>query len=229
MKEPTIAAIIVSAGESQRMAGLDKIFAPILNKPVINYSISTFAECPEISEIVVVLAKSSIDKFKALLKQSNWKKPISYCVGGASRQDSVMAGLSLLNPCDLVIIHDGARPCITKEIVRRAINSVSETGAATAGVPTTDTIKIVGKNDAVVSTPPRESLWNIQTPQIFNYDLIRKAHLQKPNTYITDDSTLVEQMGVVVKVFWGSYNNIKITNTQDIYIVESTLSEKQEA
>ena len=229
MKEPTISAIIVSAGESQRMAGLDKIFAPILNKPVINYSISTFAECPEISEIVVVLAKSSIDKFKALLKQSNWKKPISYCVGGASRQDSVMAGLSLLNPCDLVIIHDGARPCITKEIVRRAINSVSETGAATAGVPTTDTIKIVGKNDAVVSTPPRESLWNIQTPQIFNYDLIRKAHLQKPNTYITDDSTLVEQMGVVVKVFWGSYNNIKITNTQDIYIVESTLSEKQEA
>lgn len=229
MKEPTISAIIVSAGESQRMAGLDKIFAPILNKPVINYSISTFAECPEISEIVVVLAKSSIDKFKALLKQSNWQKPISYCVGGASRQDSVMAGLSLLNPCDLVIIHDGARPCITKEIVHRAINSVSETGAATAGVPTTDTIKIVGKNDEVVSTPPRESLWNIQTPQIFNYDLIRKAHLQKPNTYITDDSTLVEQMGVVVKVFWGSYNNIKITNTQDIYIVESTLSEKQEA
>ncbi len=229
MKEPIISAIIVSAGESQRMAGLDKIFAPILNKPVINYSISTFAECPEISEIVVVLAKSRIDKFETLLKQSNWQKPISYCVGGASRQESVMAGLSLLSPCDLVIIHDGARPCITKEIIHRAINSVSETGAATAGVPTTDTIKIVGKVDTVVSTPSRESLWNIQTPQIFKYDLIRKAHLQKPNTYITDDSTLVEQMGVVVKVFWGSYSNIKITTTQDIYIVESTLTEKQEA
>ena len=149
MKEPIISAIIVSAGESQRMAGLDKIFAPILNKPVINYSISTFAECPEISEIVVVLAKSRIDKFETLLKQSNWQKPISYCVGGSRRQDSVMAGLSALNPCDLVIIHDGARPCITKEIVHNAINSVSETGAATAGVPTTDTIKIVNKNAGI--------------------------------------------------------------------------------
>ncbi len=229
MNEPIVSVIIVSAGESQRMAGLDKIFTPILDKPVINYSISTFAECPEISEIVVVVAKSRIDKFKALLEQSNWQKPISYCVGGTSRQDSVMAGLSILNPCDLVIIHDGARPCITKEIVQRAINSVSATGAATAGVPTTDTIKIVGKNDTVVSTPPRENLWNIQTPQIFKYDLIRKAHLQKPNTYITDDSTLVEQMGVAVKVFWGSYSNIKITNAEDIYIVESTLRENQEA
>ena len=229
MKEPIISAIILAAGESQRMAGIDKIFTPVLNRPIIDYSISILAECPEISEIVVVLAKSKIETFEVLSGQSNWQKPISYCVGGSRRQDSVMAGLSALNPCDLVIIHDGARPCITKEIVHSAINSVSETGAATAGVPTTDTIKIVNKNAKVISTPLRETLWNIQTPQIFKYELIRKAHLEKPNADVTDDATLMEQMGVVVKVFWGSYSNIKITNARDIYIVESTLSEGQES
>ena len=106
---------------------------------------------------------------------------------------------------------------------------MSETGSATAGVPTTDTIKIVNKNAKVISTPLRETLWNIQTPQIFKYELIRKAHLEKPNADVTDDATLMEQMGVVVKVFWGSYSNIKITNARDIYIVESTLSEGQES
>ncbi len=228
MNKPIISAIIVSAGESQRMGGVDKIFAPILRNPVISYSISSFAECPEISEIIVVLADSRIDEFEALLKQSNWQKPISYCAGGASRQESVFAGLSALNPCDLVIIHDGARPCITKEIIHRAIDAVSETGAAIAGVPATDTIKFV-ENNTVVSTPPRESLWNIQTPQIFKYDIIHRAHSEKPATYATDDSSLVESMGITVKIFWGSYNNIKITNMQDIYLVESVLSESQEA
>ena len=225
----SLGAIVVAAGSSTRMGGIDKTFNPILEKPMITYCLDTLESFAVITQIVLVVAKASLNKGQDIIKNNTYKKLTTVCAGGERRQDSVRIGLTNIQNCSYVLVHDGARPCITKEIVQRAINSVSATGAATAGVPTTDTIKIVGKNDTVVSTPPRENLWNIQTPQIFKYDLIRKAHLLKPNTYITDDSTLVEQMGVAVKVFWGSYSNIKITNAEDIYIAESTLRENQEA
>jgi 2-C-methyl-D-erythritol 4-phosphate cytidylyltransferase len=222
MTDQKAAAIIAAAGESRRMNGMDKVFAPLGGRPALSYVLDAFAKCESISQIVVVVSKDNIEKCRQLIAGEKYSKPIEVCVGGKRRQDSVAAGLKKLDKCDWVVIHDGARPLVTKALIEGGLEAARETGAAVAAVPVTDTIKSAGEDRIVRQTPPRQNLWAVQTPQVFRVDIIFKAY-QKAKGEVTDDASLVEGAGYKVKLYMGSYDNIKMTNASDILIAEALL------
>ncbi|MBA7604238.1 2-C-methyl-D-erythritol 4-phosphate cytidylyltransferase [subsurface metagenome] len=215
-----VAAIIVAAGESRRMNGIDKVLAPLGGRPVISYVLNAFDGCKSIDQIIVVVNEKSLEACQQLITKEGLSKPIDVCVGGKRRQDSVAAGLKQLKDCDWVVIHDGARPLVTEELIEQGLEAAQETGAAVAAVPVTDTIKVAGEDRIVRETPPRQDLWAVQTPQVFRFDIISKAY-QKAKGEVTDDASLVEQTGFQVKLYMGSYGNIKITTPQDLLIAEA--------
>jgi len=213
-----VGAIIVAAGESQRMGGIDKVFAPLGGKPVLSYVLDAFESCPAISQIVVV-SRKNLERCRKLIVEKGLSKPIEVCAGGRRRQDSVAAGLKLLN-CDWVVIHDGARPLVTRDLIERGLEAAKETGAAVAAIPVTDTIKVANDDGIVLQTPPRQNLWAVQTPQVFRYGLIAEAY-KKANSEVSDDASLVEQLGYKVKLYMGAHDNIKITTSHDLLIAET--------
>jgi len=215
--QPKVGAIIAAAGESRRMSGIDKVLALLGGKPVISYVLDAFEECESISQIVVVVSKDNTEKCRELIAENKYAKPIEVCVGGKRRQDSVVAGLKQLDKCGWVVIHDGARPLVTRELIERGLEVAQETGAAVAAVPVTDTVKIADDDQIVLETPPRQNLWAVQTPQVFRFDIISKAY-QKAAGDVTDDASLVERLGHKVKLYMGSYDNIKITNPDDLIL-----------
>jgi 2-C-methyl-D-erythritol 4-phosphate cytidylyltransferase len=219
-----VGVIIVAAGESRRMQGVDKIMALLGGKPVLAWSIEAFEECPEVDRIILVNSRHNLEPVNCLAVDRKWTKVAEVCVGGQRRQDSVAAGLKLLGHCDWVIIHDGARPLVTRDIIKRGLEAAKETGAAIAAVPVTDTIKAAGKDLTVIETPPRSHLWAVQTPQIFRFGIIEEAYRQSKGD-ATDDSMLVEQIGGKVKLFMGSYSNIKITTPHDLTVAELLVKE----
>jgi 2-C-methyl-D-erythritol 4-phosphate cytidylyltransferase len=135
----------------------------------------------------------------------------------------VAQGLSRLDNCWWVVIHDGARPCVNSDLIQRGLEEAGKCGSAVAAVPVTDTIKIVGQDGLVETTPQRHSLWSVQTPQVFRFDIIHKAH-QRVEGDATDDASLVEQLGYQVKIYMGSYENIKVTTPQDLALAEVCLA-----
>ncbi|MFC1897335.1 2-C-methyl-D-erythritol 4-phosphate cytidylyltransferase [Chloroflexota bacterium] len=214
-----VGAVIAAAGESQRMGGVDKVFALLGGKPVLAWVVDTFQECSSIDRIVVVLSEQNLERGKQLVAERGWSKVIDVCAGGQRRQDSVTAGLNRLSNCDWVVIHDGARPLITVGLINRGLETVRETGAAVAAVPVMDTIKLAGDDRIVHQTPPRQNLWAVQTPQVFSVEIITEAY-SRANGDVTDDASLVEQLGHRVKIYMGSYDNIKITIPDDLALVE---------
>jgi 2-C-methyl-D-erythritol 4-phosphate cytidylyltransferase len=216
-----VAAIIVAAGESRRMNGIDKVLAPLAGRPVISHVLSAFDSCKSIGQIVLVVNQKSLEACRKLI--AGLSTPVDVCLGGKRRQDSVAAGLKRLKDCDWVVIHDGARPLITKALIEDGLEAAKETGAAVAAVPVTDTIKIAGDDRIVHQTPPRQNLWAVQTPQVFLPGIITKAY-QQAKGEVTDDATLVEQAGYKVKLYMGSYDNIKITTPQDLLIAEALIN-----
>jgi len=134
--------------------------------------------------------------------------------------------LKLLGKCGWVIIHDGARPMLTQDLIERGLKAAEETGAAAAAVPVTDTIKLVGDDQIVIGTPPRSNLWAVQTPQVFRSAIIKKAY-QQAQEDVTDDATLVEQIGGKVKLYLGSYENLKITTPRDLALAELLLKQHE--
>ena len=219
MEQEEIGAVVVAAGKSQRMAGTDKIFAPLAGQPVFLRVLQPFIDCQNIDRIVVVLNGRNYDEGKELIAAQNWDKEVSVCIGGRRRQDSVVAGLKLLGDCDLVIIQDGARPFVTIGLIEQGLEAVKETGAAVAAVPVTDTIKIADKDLVARQTLHRDNLWDCQTPQVFQYDLLVKAY-REATAEVTDDAQIVELSGGKVKLYMGSYDNIKITTPADLAIAE---------
>ncbi len=219
-----VGVIIVAAGESRRMQGVDKILAPLGGKPVLAWSIEAFEEYPEVDRIILVNSRSNMEQVNCLAVDRKWTKVAEVCVGGQRRQDSVAAGLKLLGHCDWVIIHDGARPLVSQDIIKRGLEAAKETGAAIAAVPVTDTIKAAGQDLTVIETPPRSHLWAVQTPQIFRFAIIEEAYRQAKGD-VTDDSMLVEQIGGKVKLYMGSYGNIKITTPHDLTVAELLIKE----
>jgi 2-C-methyl-D-erythritol 4-phosphate cytidylyltransferase len=211
-------AIIVAAGESRRMNGIDKVLAPLGGRPVISHVLGVFDSCQSIDQIVLVVNQKSLDACQKLV--AGLSTPIDICLGGKRRQDSVAAGLKRLKDCEWVIIHDGARPLVTEALIEDGLKAAKETGAAVAAVPVTDTIKIAGDDRIVHQTPPRQNLWAVQTPQVFLPGIILKAY-QQAKGEATDDAALVEQAGYKVKLYTGSYENIKITTPQDLLIAEA--------
>ena len=218
-EQSEVGAIIVAAGKSQRMSGTDKIFAPLAGQPVLLRVLQPFIDCPSVDRIVVVLNNRNYDEGKALIVEQNWEKEVAVCIGGRRRQDSVLAGLKLLRDCDYVVIQDGARPFVNIDLIERGIDAAMENGAAVAAVPVTDTIKIADKDLIVKQTLERDGLWICQTPQVFLYDVLMKAY-REAAAEVTDDAQIVELAGGKVKLYPGSYDNIKITTQADLAIAE---------
>ena len=212
-----VGAVIAAAGSSQRMAGVDKILADLDGAPVLSHVIDVFDRCGVIDQVVVVLSAHNVRAGTELLAEHGWTKVTDICEGGLRRQDSVTNGLARLRNCAWVVIHDGARPMVTGDLIEQGLDAASETGAAIAAVPVTDTIKVVGANMLVQGTPPRQSLWSLQTPQVFRFDVIQDAYNQT-KFEVTDDSTAVERLGHKVKIYTGSYDNMKITTPDDLAV-----------
>ncbi len=217
-----VVAVIVAAGRSTRMAGLDKQFALAGGRPLLAYTAAVFEKSPLISEFVIVLSPENISRGRELAEAEGWRKLRGFVEGGARRQDSVFKGLKAFEEAEApgwVMIHDGARPFVTEKILADGLEAARETGACVAAVPVKDTIKRVDRASLLVEeTPPRELLWGIQTPQIFRYDLICEAHRQgqASGADVTDDAMMAELAGHPVKVYKAAYTNLKVTTPDDL-------------
>ena len=214
-----VGAVIVAAGRSTRMGGVDKTFAPLLGVPLVAHTLDRFESSPQVDQVVLVLAEDSLDRGRQLVKERGYRKVVHVCAGGERRQDSVRNGLELLSPCDWVIVHDGARPCLDDGMLQRGLDAAAECGAAVAGVPVKDTIKLVSPDQMVQETSDRSNLWAAQTPQVFRYSLLLEAHRAGTGD-VTDDAAMVEALGHSVKMFQGSDQNIKVTTAEDLVIAE---------
>jgi 2-C-methyl-D-erythritol 4-phosphate cytidylyltransferase len=217
-----VGAVIVAAGESKRMGGVDKILAPLGGKPALVRVIDAFEKCRPIGQIVVVVSEENLEQCRKLIASEGWPKPIEVCAGGKLRQDSVAAGLKRLDNCQWVVIHDGARPLVTRELIEGGLKAAEDTGAAVAAIPVTDTVKIADEDRIVHQTPPRQNLWAVQTPQVFRHEIITRAYEQAKGE-VTDDASLVEELNYKVKLYMGSYDNIKITTPHDLALAEVLL------
>ncbi len=223
-----VGVAIVAAGASRRMGDIDKIFAPLGGAPFLAHCLSSFNDSPSVHAISIATSRRSVERVEKLISEHGFDKVECVVAGGARRQDSVLNALLNLDGCDIVLIHDGARPFVDEDMIERAIEAARESAAGTAAVPVKDTIKVANPDMSVRETPPRESLWAAQTPQSFSYDLIIRAHAQVERD-VTDDAAMVEAVGHPVKLFMGSYDNIKVTTPEDLYIAEAILRSRREA
>jgi 2-C-methyl-D-erythritol 4-phosphate cytidylyltransferase len=212
-----VGAVIAAAGSSQRMAVVDKIFADLDGRPVLAQVVETFERCASVDQVVIIVSQQNLEMGARLVSDNRWSKVVGVFAGGARRQDSVVNGLAHLAGCDWVVIHDGARPMVTAELVDMGLEAAVATGAAIAAVPVTDTVKVVAADMTVEGTPPRRSLWSVQTPQVFRFSIIDQAY-RKLTFEVPDDSSAVERLGHRVKIYLGSYDNIKITTPDDLAV-----------
>ncbi|MBF16610.1 MAG: 2-C-methyl-D-erythritol 2,4-cyclodiphosphate synthase [Chloroflexi bacterium] len=230
MKQPILDVIILSAGKSSRMDGIDKQLVKIRGKNVINYSIELFSKLKETRSITLMLSEKNVDEVKQIIKTLGINKHIYTLIGGKLRQDTVRIALknlsSIYTTNDLVAIHDGARPFVSKTIVLNGIKSAQASGAAIPIIPLSDTIKKVS-NNLIIKTYDRSKLAAVQTPQFFKFDVLNTAY-EFLNDEITDDASAVELSGGLVSSFPGSLENIKITNPIDLKIAYSIKDKKQE-
>jgi len=221
----TVGAVIVAAGSSQRMSGGDKLFTPLCGETVLARVITVFQKCKAIDQIAVVVREDKVEEVIELVTEREWSKVVDVCAGGERRQDSVQAGLDKVKKCDLTVVHDGARPLVTAKLIEQGLEVALDTEAAAAAMPATDTIKVVGPDGTVHYTPSRDSLWAVQTPQVFRTDLLRKAY-RRVKEEVSDDATAVEQFGHRVVLYRGSHDNIKITTLDDFVLAEALLKNR---
>ena len=209
-----LGAVIVAAGTSQRMEGINKLFAPLMGKPLLAWSVDTCQRYSLVHQIVLVLNNENLAKGQRLKQERGWSKVALY-PGGARRQDSVKEGLKQIRNCDLVMIHDGARPFLTPDLIEDGLNIAEQVGAAVAAVPVKDTIKLATDEKLIGETLQRDRLWATQTPQVFHFDVITRAY-ENLTEEVTDDATAVEHLGYKVQLYMGNYQNIKVTTTEDL-------------
>lgn len=214
--------IIVAAGSGSRMnTNINKQFIKLNDKEIIAHTIEKFYNNKNINDIVIVIKEDEAEFFKKEILDKYRFKNIKIAYGGKERQDSVYSGIKLLDKnCKYVLIHDGARPFVDEDIINRSLDEVKVFKSIVVGVPVKDTIKVVNNNNSVVDTPNRSTLWSVQTPQTFDYNIIKRAYEDAfdNNFYGTDDAMLVERIGYTIKMIYGSYNNIKVTTPEDIII-----------
>ena len=224
-KKKVKTAVIVAAGCASRMKGVDKIMAEIGGMPVIARTLSVFQNCDRIDEIVVVTREDLLVPVGEVCRQYGFDKVTRVVVGGADRSRSVQNGLNELGETDYVAIHDGARPFVSAEVLEETIRAAERSGAAAPAIPVTDTIK-TAQDSLVTGTPDRSTLFAVQTPQIFDMDLICGAlyHCIEKKIPLTDDCSAVEQIGKVVTLTVGERTNIKITTQFDLLIGEAIVS-----
>jgi len=236
-----VVAIVPSAGKSERMGELvrpslggggKKEFLPLGGRPILAHTLRSLEDHPRISEIILVVDDGNLEYAKKeIIEKYGFQKVKEVIVGGEERQDSVYNGLKkITKDCDIVLIHDGARPFLIEDLITKSIEGAEKHKAAVIAVPCIDTIKFVRKeNNMVLETLDREYLWMAQTPQTFRYEIILKAHkkAKKNNFKGTDDASLVEMMTQPVKIVRGSYDNIKITTPEDLVLAEAILAKRK--
>lgn len=224
-------AIIPAAGSGSRFGGqIPKQFLEISGAPILRHTMQRFIECEDIGAIVVALPADRLDEFRALHRGAKVVKPIFYVNGGAERSDSILNALEAvahLKP-EIVAVHDAVRPFVTSAQISAVIAKAKEVGAAIPALPATDTIKEV-EDGLIRRTLDRRRIWRAQTPQAFRYDLLMRANKEAraaglPSALTTDDSMLVERLGLPVAVVEGSPNNLKITTPEDLILAEKLFS-----
>lgn len=217
--------VIVAAGSASRMGGIDKVMAPLAGESMIARTVRAFQDCDAVKKIVVVTREDLILPITSLC--SGMSKVKAVVAGGSSRQESVHLGLNALSgEVQLVAVHDGARPLVSWELIDRVIRAANTYGAAAPAIPVKDTIKVV-KGGVVEQTPDRSNLFAVQTPQVFDFDLLRGAlkKVEQEQLQVTDDCSAVEQMGMRVKIVEGDERNLKVTTPMDLKIAQMLLEE----
>ena len=228
-----IAAIVLAAGEGKRMgSGIPKQYMLIKSRPLVYYALKAFEESA-VDEVILVTGEDEIDYCKEyIVDRYHFNKVKKIVPGGWERYASVYFGLEAIEDADYVLIHDGARPMISAELIQKCIYYVKKYRACVVGMPSKDTVKIVDENDFAVNTPERRFVWCIQTPQVFETALIRHAYFklmenEENETGITADAMVVERMeNCAVKLVEGSYENIKITTPEDLILAESLIKKR---
>ena len=218
-------AVIVAAGSASRMGGIDKVMAALGGEPMIARTVRAFQQCGAIADIVIVTRPDLIRPISALCAQMDKVRMV--VAGGQSRQESVALGLNALpKGVELAAVHDGARPLITDAVIDRTVRAANSYGAAAPAVPVKDTIKVV-RGGLVTDTPNRASLQAVQTPQVFDFDLLRGAlkKAAEDAAAVTDDCSAVERLGMAVKIVEGDERNLKVTTPMDLKIAEMLLEE----
>ena len=224
-------AIIPAGGSGKRLgADVAKQYLFLNSLPVLVHTLNVFQKSDAIDDIILVVPKDHLVSVrKQIIEKYALTKVSAIVAGGNERQDSVRNGLgAITKPCDIVIVHDGVRPFVTDDIIVQVARAAAEEGAASIGVPAKDTIKETTGENIVTVTLPRRNLWQTQTPQAFQYDLLCRAYeaATRDNYYGTDDASLVERMGAQVRMIAGSCENIKITTPEDLIMAEALMKEK---
>lgn len=227
-----VGVVIVAAGSGKRMGAKgNKLWLELEGKSILAHTVEQFVTHPEIQEVILVVSEQDQAAVSQWLDTVPFKGRVKVTLGGAERQDSVRAGLEVLDhTTHFVLVHDAARPFITSEQINAIISRVRQDNAIVLAVPVKDTIKVVNQAGIVESTPARESLWAIQTPQAFRISLLREAHQKalQSGQIGTDDAMLVEWLGVPVSILQGSYENIKITTPDDLWFGQEILRKRRE-
>ena len=225
LKQKRCGAVIVAAGSASRMGGIDKVMAELGEEPMVARTVRAFQQCDAIAEIVVVTRPDLIIPVNSLCKSFDKVKAV--VAGGDSRQASVSLGLSALSKgIKLAAIHDGARPLISRQVIDRVVRAANTYGAAAPAIPVKDTIKVV-QGGIVKETPDRKGLYAVQTPQVFDLDLLRGAlkKAQQDRAEITDDCSAVERLGMPVKMVEGDERNLKVTTPMDLAVAKMLLED----
>ena len=224
-KPPTCTAVIAAAGSSQRCKGEDKIYYNINNKPVLAYTLDTFQNSGLINEIVIVACEERYECISEICSKYGYNKVSKVMKGGSTRLESVINGVyAASSKSRLIAIHDGARPCINADLLERTIHAAAKYNAAAPAVAITSTVKRV--NATIISdTVDRRDLYEVQTPQIFKAEVIKAAlsNAMKKSISVSDDCMAVEKIGIPVYIIQGSRRNIKITDNEDLFLVEAIL------
>lgn len=219
-------AVIVAAGSASRMGGIDKVMAPLGGEPMILRTVRTFQNCSAIKEIVIVTREDLILPITELC--GGFDKVRAVVRGGDSRQASVKLGLSAFtDKMELVAVHDGARPLVSEAVIDRTVRAAHTYGGAAPVVSVKDTIKVF-EGGFIASTPDRETLRAVQTPQVFDLDLLRGAleKADKDGAAVTDDCSAVERLGLKIRLVEGEERNLKVTTPMDLKIAEMLLEEE---
>jgi 2-C-methyl-D-erythritol 4-phosphate cytidylyltransferase len=224
-----VQAIIPAAGAGLHQGESSaRVLLPVGGRSLIRRTLEAFDRCPEITGITLMISQSNLLEVTRELESDGWRKAIDIQLGGERRQDSVRIGLFSLraDPPDFVIVHDGARPLISDELIHAGLEAARQHGAAIAAIPVHHTYKHVDSSGFVHGTVERADLMQIQTPQVFRYDWILEAHEKavRERIVVEDDAELIEKLGKPVKVFSGSYRNLKVTTREDALMVEALLA-----
>lgn len=219
-----VTVVFPAAGQARRMAaGKNKVLLALEGNLILLHTLLKFSRSVMVDDLIVVVAKDEVAEVSELLGETDGLKPWKVVAGGSERQYSIANGLRVLDPrCEVVLVHDAARPLVSVAVIESVIKAARADGAAIAAVPEKNTIKVVDGDGAVLKTPPRQTLWSVQTPQGFTREILLRAYQQaEEDSFLgTDDSSLVERMGVTVKVVESDYRNIKITTPEDLKIAE---------